>query len=207
MFRSAPGRGLALAAIAPLLLTGSVLALGDDAPNPLKELKESVRQLAKRAKSDGYSASVSIRGGTSVKADHHLRDVSISQDYQGDILGAVMHVPAMHVFRKADKGALFDGERWSMLQARKEGKELDRLFMFPLQVLSTALGKASDAEWLESTAPAPDPVVTEEKQGRTSVARKQTQDQVYHRMRLHLPNEVAVQVFTEVQNSGCLEGG
>ena len=198
---------LAAAFIAGTLCTGSAFAADEEAPNPLKELKSSVKELMKRSQKAGYSASVEIRGGTSKKANHEIETTSIYENYSGDIRNELMFVPSMQAYRVHDKGAVYDGERWAMLQARKEGKELDRLFMFPLRVLTTAMKNAEKVSWLESTEKPPEPTVTEKESGRTSVTRELTQEQIYHRMRVELPNEVAVQVFTDVQNSGCLGGG
>jgi hypothetical protein len=195
---------LSLAALA--FCAGPAWADDDQAPDPLKVLRIASKNLAQTAKKQGYTTSVEVEGGLSKTADHRLHMTTVRESYSGEIRGDVMHVPAMQVFRTSDKGALFDGVNWAALQARAEGKKLDRLFAFPIQLLATAVQKPESVEWLASTEEAP--VIEEEgTSGHTAVVKKRSQDQIYHRMRVQVPDEEALQYFVEVQNSGCLSGG
>ena len=186
-------------------VAGPALADEGKAPDPLKALKKVTKNLVKESKSEGYNAKLAVRGGLSRKADHQLHSTTVYADYQGDIRGNVMHVPEMQVFRTPNKGAVFDGVNWAMLQARAEGKQLDRLFAFPVQLLANAIKKPKKVEWLASTE---EPIVEEsEEVGHTSVEKKLTIEQQYHRLRVEVPDKEALQYFVEVQNSGCLDGG
>ena len=187
-------------------MAGPALANEGKAPDPLKALKKVTKNLVNESKKEGYNAKLAVRGGLSRKANHELYSTTVYADYQGDIRGNVMHVPEMQVFRTPNKGAVFDGVNWSMLQARAEGKQLDRLFAFPVHLLANAIKKPKSVEWLASTE-APIVEESEEQEGHTSVAKKLTVEQQYHRLRVEVPDKEALQYFVEVQNSGCLDGG
>ncbi len=189
------------------LCAGPAAADETKAPNPMKALKSVTLNLLKEAKTEGYRANLDVSGGLSKSADHSLSSTTVRENYQGDIRGNVMHVPSMKAFRTTSKGAVFDGSQWASLQGRVEGKKLDRLFAFPVQLLAKGLKNPKSIVWLPSTEEAPEPVIVEEKKGLTSVAKKLTQEQIYHRLRVEVPDKEALQYFVEVQNSGCLSGG
>lgn len=197
---------MALVSLAAVALAASSLAAADDAPDPLKVLKKAASNLAKESR-DGYAATLEVEGGLSKSTDHRL-DVmtTVQESYKGEIRREVMHVPAMNVFRTSQKGALSDGVQWYQLQALPEGKKLDRLFAFPVDLLAKAVAKPEKIEWLPSTEQAKE-TEEEESVGHTSVARQLTTEQLYHRIRVQVPDEEALQYFIEVQNSGCLSGG
>lgn len=195
---------------APVLLGCATLAWGaaslagdDQVPDPLKALQRVTKNLVTEGR-DGYSATCEVQGGLSKSANHEL-DVmtTVRESYRGEIRGDVMCVPAMNVFRTSDKGALSDGTQWFALQARPEGKKLDRLFAFPLRLLASATAKPEKIEWLESTEKAA-PTAEEEALGRTSVEKKLSQEQIYHRLRVQVPDEEALRYFVDVQNSGAI---
>jgi hypothetical protein len=191
--------------LALLALGAAALAADEQAPDPIQALKTATKNLAAESR-DGYGASCEVQGGISKSASHQL-DVmtTVRESYTGEIRGDIMHVPAMNVFRNSQKGALSDGVQWYALQARPEGKKLDRLFAFPIQLLSQASEKPEKIEWLASTESAT-PTEEERAEGGTAVAKQLTQDQLYHRLRVHVPDEVALKYFIEVQNSGALSG-
>lgn len=197
---------MALVATAVFAFVASPALADDEAPDPLKELRNAAKSLVKEAKREGYRADLQVEGGLSKKGDHSLYSMTVRENYRGDIRGNVMHVPEMKAYRTSSTGAISDGVQWYRLQSLAEGKKLDRLFAFPVQLLATALKKPEHVEWLESTEEAPE-VETEESEGHTSVVKKKTQNQIYHRMRVQVPDEEALQYFIEVQNSGCLSGG
>ncbi len=189
------------------LCVGNVAVAEEKAPDPLKVLKKATKNLVTQGKQSGYRANLEVEGGLSKTADHDLHMTTVRESYRGDIRGNVMHVPSMQVFRQSSKGAIFDGASWAALQARVEGKKLDRLFAFPVQLLSTAIKKPQAIEWLESTEK---PEVTESEErttGGTAVKKTLTTEQKYHRMLVTVPDKEALQYFVEVQNSGCLSGG
>jgi hypothetical protein len=188
-----------------LALGAGPLAADDTVPDPLKLLRTATKKLVEESKKSGYQAGCEVDGGLSKTADHKLHMTTVQERYQGEILGDVMHVPSMKVFRTSSKGALSDGTQWYSLQALPEGKKLDRLFAFPVKLLTTALTKPERIEWLASTEK---PETSEETiEGNTSVEKQLTTEQKYHRMRVQVPDEEALTYFTEVVNSGCLSGG
>jgi hypothetical protein len=213
---SGPSEGVSMArkicAVAVLALgllaysAGPGFADDDKAPDPLKVLRKAAKNLVDEAKKSGYQAGCEVAGGLSKTGDHKLHMTTVQESYTGEILGDIMRVPAMNVYRTTSKGALFNGEQWYQLQALPEGKKLDRLFAFPLRLMTTALTKPERIEWLPSTE-TPEVVEEEVEAGRTTVEKQLTQEQLYHRMRVQVPDEEALQYFTEVQNSGCLSGG
>jgi len=169
-------------------------------------LRKATRNLVEEARKSGYQAGCEVSGGLSKTEDHKLHMTTVQETYTGEILGDIMRVPEMNVYRTSSKGALNDGTQWYALQALPQGKKLDRLFAFPVKLLTDALTKPERIEWLPSTETA-EPVEEETASGHTSVAKQLTQEQLYHRMRVQIPDEEAIQYFTEVQNSGCLSGG
>lgn len=177
----------------------------DPAPDPMKLLRKATKNLVEEARKSGYRAGCEVAGGLSKTDDHKLHTTTVQESYQGDILGDVMHVPALNVYRTSAKGALHDGTQWYALQSLPQGKKLDRLFAFPVRLLTSALSKPERVEWLPSTEKAE--VSEEEIEGNTSVEKKLTVEQQYHRMRVQIPDEEALVYFTEVVNSGCLSGG
>jgi hypothetical protein len=193
---------LGIPCLAALAFCAASFAADDPAPDPLKALKNATKNLAMEAR-QGYAASCDVEGGLSKSADHAL-DVmtTVRESYEGEIRGDVMHVPSMKVFRTSGKGALSDGVQWYALQARPEGKKLDRLFAFPVHILAEASEKPMKIEWLAST----ERVTEDSTEGNTSVAKQLTKEQLYHRLRVEVPDEVALRHFIEVQNSGALSG-
>ena len=191
------------------LCAGPVAADEAKAPDPMKVLKSVTKNLVKEARKEGYRATLNVEGGISKAADHSLWNTTVREAYEGDIRGNVMHVPGMQVFRTSQKGAVFDGTQWAALQARADGKKLDRLFAFPVQLLSKGLKNPKKVTWLESTEEPEEVIEEEEDRGLTSVAKRQTltREQMYHRLRVEIPDKEALQYFVEVQNSGCLSGG
>jgi len=169
-------------------------------------LKKATKNLVDEARKSGYQAGCEVAGGLSKTEDHKLHMTTVQETYKGEILGDIMHVPSMNVYRTSSKGALHNGEQWYALQALPEGKKLDRLFSFPVRLLTTALTKPERVEWLPSTEKG-ETVEEEVQAGHTSVAKQLTTEQLYHRMRVQVPDEEALQYFTEVTNSGCLSGG
>jgi hypothetical protein len=197
---------LGILALGMLAYCASPAFADDAAPDPLKVLRKATKNLVDEARKTGYQAGCEVAGGLSKTADHKLHMTTVQETYTGEILGDIMHVPSMNVYRTSSKGALNNGAQWFSLQALPEGKKLDRLFAFPVRLLTTALTKPERVEWLPSTEQAE--VVEEEVEaGNTSVTKQLTQEQLYHRMRVQVPDEEALQYFTEVQNSGCLSGG
>ncbi|MDE0960183.1 MAG: hypothetical protein OSB09_05325 [Planctomycetota bacterium] len=192
------------------LLAGVGLQAADSreekAPDPAKALRKLSKDFLRLSSKNGYSAHLVIAGGMANSSDHQIIDQAVSEDYFGLVRGPLMHMPEQKIFRTLDKGAQFDGDIWRVLQSTADGKKLDRLFTFPERLLAEASLKSHKIEWLESTVK-PRKVKREAPRGRTAVGSSEAEEKVYHRLRVTLPEKMALQYFIEVQNSGCLSGG
>ena len=177
----------------------------DRAPDPVKAVRKAAKDFLRLTLKKGYSTSVSIAGGMAASSDHKILDQAVEEDYSGLVRGMLMHMPEDKIFRTIDKGALFDGDIWRVLQSTAEGKKLDRLFAFPERLLSEAARKHQKVEWLASKEK-PSEEVREGTTGKTTVAGRE-ENRLYHRLRVTLPEKTALKYFIEVQNSGCLSGG
>jgi hypothetical protein len=194
----------------------AALAIGAasaDPPDPLEAVQSAARTLNARAR-EGYAVLCEVQGGLSKSADHQLDVViTVNERYEGLVRGKVMRVAAMEVFRTEEKGAIRSGERWLSLVSVQSGKKLERLFPFSPRLLARALERPARITWVESAAPvepagAPDGpgeggAIGGGGGGNTSVARKSPPS----RVRIDLPEEDALRVFSEMQSSGCLPGG
>ncbi len=195
-----------------MLLAGIGLQAADppsegSAPDPTKALRSVSKDFLRLSSKSGYSTRLVIAGGMANSKDHKIIDQAVSEDYFGLVRGPLMHMPEQKIFRTLDKGAQLDGDLWRVLQSTAEGKKLDRLFSFPERLLKHATAKGSKVEWLESKV-GPRKVKRETPRSGTAVGGSSEEDQkVYHRLRVTLPDKVALQYFIEVQNSGCLSGG
>lgn len=179
---------------------------GEKAPDPAKALRKVSKDFLRHSSKSGYSAHLVIEGGMANSSDHKIIDQAVSEDYFGLIRGPLMHMPEQQIFRTLDKGAQFDGDIWRVLQSTADGKKLDRLFTFPERLLADASSRGSKVQWLESTVK-PRKVKREVPLGGTAVGSSEQEEMVYHRLRVTLPDKMALQYFIEVQNSGCLSGG
>ncbi len=198
--------------LAVLLLAGIGLQAADppsdgSAPDPIKALRSVSKDFLRLSSKSGYSTRLVIAGGMANSKDHKIIDQAVSEDYFGLVRGRLMHMPEQKIFRTLDKGAQLDGDLWRVLQSTADGKKLDRLFSFPERLLMHATVKGNKVEWLESKV-GPRKVKRETPRSGTAVGGSSEEDQkVYHRLRVTLPEKVALQYFIEVQNSGCLSGG
>ena len=198
--------------LAVLLLAGIGLQAADppsdgSAPDPIKALRSVNKDFLRLSSKSGYSTRLVIAGGMANSKDHKIIDQAVSEDYFGLVRGRLMHMPEQKIFRTLDKGAQLDGDLWRVLQSTADGKKLDRLFSFPERVLMDATTKGKKVEWLESKA-GPRKVKRETPRSGTAVGGSSEEEQkIYHRLRVTLPEKVALQYFIEVQNSGCLSGG
>jgi pSer/pThr/pTyr-binding forkhead associated (FHA) protein len=165
------------------------------------EVKEGVLQRSKYLQFSGDLSRI-LQGEEGLDK---LLDQAVEEDYSGLVRGMLMHMPEDKIFRTTDKGALFDGDIWRVLQSTAEGKKLDRLFTFPERLLSEAAKKPQKVEWLASKEK-PSEEVREGATGKTAVAGRE-ESRLYHRLSVTLPEKTALKYFIEVQNSGCLSGG
>ncbi|MGE4620488.1 MAG: hypothetical protein AAEJ04_11835 [Planctomycetota bacterium] len=195
---------LAIGLVSTVVVSGSEIA--DTAPDPVKAVRSIAKDFIKLAAKVGYSTQLTIAGGMAKSNDHQIVDQAVSEDYSGLVRGPLMHMPEAQIFRTTDKGALFDGEIWRVLQSTADGKKLDRLFTFPERLLAEAAQRPQKVEWLDSEDQKPKPETSDEPRGKTGVADRES-DRDYNKLRVTLSDKTALQYFIEVQNSGCLSGG
>ncbi|MFQ5654991.1 MAG: hypothetical protein ACE5GW_09700 [Planctomycetota bacterium] len=202
MFRRRLVAGLLAVGLA-VTFSGFASAEEKKTPKPLKVLKKVTRNLAKTRT---YRASCEVQGGLSKTKDHQISQMTVRESYQADIYkNNLMYVPELKAYRTSSKGAIYDAttKRWYNTLSLPTGKKLERLFAFPLKILQEASTKPEQIEWLAS--PDDEEEVVEESEGRTAVVRKV--HRIPHRMRVRVSDKIALERFTEVQNSGCLSGG
>jgi len=196
--------------LSAVMLAGVGLQASDsreeNAPDPAKALRKVCKDFLRHSSKSGYSAHLVIAGGMANSSDHKIIDQAVSEDYFGLVRGPLMHMPEQQIFRTLDKGAQFDGDIWRVLQSTADGKKLDRLFTFPERLLADASSRGNKVQWLESTVK-PRKVKRAVPLGGTAVGSSEQEEMVYHRLRVTLPDKMALQYFIEVQNSGCLSGG
>jgi hypothetical protein len=188
--------------------------------------------LAAKKLSDATSYEVALRveGGLSNNAEHRLDSVTVRQSYRGGVYrNEMMHVPQMKVYRTARKGVYATGR--SLLSDR-EGVLMDRLFSFPLDIVSKASKNAKQAQWVRK------PVAEErsgvidlsdddedsaegesvkepdagKKPGSRTVVVKPNQKTASAApmprfVRVEAPPKEAVEHFVTVEKSGCFGGG
>lgn len=227
LFLALAAVGLAALPLAP--------GLSDDAgraarpPHPGRKLAEAFKNLQK-AKS--YKVAVAIVGGISDNQDHKVAQVTVREQYDGEVhrtsAGNLMHVPAPKAFRLLErkKGAILADGGWKSILADRAGVRLDRLFSFPEELSRRAMKYASSAEWLtEGTASgnsakaedsevadggdAPKSGSGDQPEGKTEVAPdgKQGKAKLPRIVRVEAPTKEALSHFIEVQNSGCMSVG
>jgi len=177
---------------------------------PATALKRAVRALAKQK---SFRATLECQGGlsdkpTRLKCSKRL----VRRDYDAAVFRPVMKIesPQAFVLYGTHKGAIHKG-MWRGLLSTKKGREIPKLFRAPEIVLATAARYAKKTGvWL------PDGVDTKtwkrQKPGKAgaTVSRAEAEEgetRVPTRLRVFGPATVATKLITEVQNSGCLDGG
>ncbi|MHC4831110.1 MAG: hypothetical protein ACYTFT_12280 [Planctomycetota bacterium] len=186
----------------------------NDLPTPAEALKQAVKALAK-AKS--FDMLVEARGGLAKDAKQlTCSSALVTREFSTGVVRPLMKVsePESYLVLGRTKGAtLFEGN-WRSVMAGPKAREIPKLVKAPELVLATALKYAKkDGFWLAEGAQ----VETWSKPGEDdtdgrTVARGGAEDEEGTRMRptrLRVigPASQAIKITTEVQNSGCLDGG
>ena len=197
---------------------------------PVQALGIAIKALAK---AESYKVGVDIEGGLSDRPDHEVTETTVREAYEGEVFGALMHVPnvdskvltGLKAFRVRNtrKGVAYIDGAWRNILSHKETTLLDRLFAFPEVLLDRALVNGAKAEWVKdeeeeksaeeagddaeakkAAEEAPKPA-----SGKTAVLKKKPADEgpQPHIVRVEVPPKEALTYFTEVQNSGCMSGG
>lgn len=201
------------------LLAPQAFAKGKS-PSPKDALKTAIKALAKQKT---FAMDVSISGGLAKDAKQlTCATPLVTRSYSTAIQRPLMKVsaPESYVFMGRPKGAtLFQGQ-WRSLMAGPKAREIPKLVKTPEAILAVALkyakktgvwldegaetdtwskrNKAEDRGEKSRTTARSTESETEEASGET---RRPT------RLRVIGPASVAIKITTEVQNSGCLDGG
>jgi hypothetical protein len=208
-----PGRtAMSTARWATALLTVALVlpfvarAADDDAtPAPVKHenaKKILTQSVAKLEKTKSYAVKLDVTGGISQAKDHQISETTVRETYEASLFRGLMYLPKLSAYRTAKAGAIGAGGEYQQILASKEGAKVDRLFRFPLEIMSEAAASGTKFEWLDGGERIVDDGAAEG--GHTKVVRKEYV--APSRMRIEVPEQVAIQRFTTIQNSGALSG-
>ena len=188
-------------------------ANADESPDARKTFVELQKQFARQLESRGAEFTCFVKGGLSRSEDHEIWMHQVYEEHRGTVLGNLMTIPEIHVFRTPKKGALRVAATWVPLVSTPAGKRLDKIIHFPAEILRRALREGlGSVEWapvpeikeVELDHPdfaEPDDLVEEG----TAVAEKNPQ-YLHDRLKMRLSQKTAVEYFNDVQKSGCLGG-
>ncbi len=219
-----------LIAIAALLMASTVEAgdgkSGAKPPTPRKALLDAAKKLLK---SKNYRAAVSIEGGISNSEDHSLSERSVTESYEGEIFGPLMHMPRQKAYRLTKRGVAYIDGAWRNILSDRGTARMERLFMFPEIVLKRALVHSRTARWLDEKSDGQDdgeesPESGKEEriekksdtkksssptQARRTVEENKNEDMTAWPTvaRIDVPPKEALKYFIEAQNSGCMSAG
>jgi hypothetical protein len=178
------------------------------------------------AQEQSYRFTASVRGGKAKGDDHPLVDVTVDQAYTADVTGKLcaLTTPCQAFRLRADagKGAVREGTRWMAILATDDGRKAARLCPGPEATLARALRWKQKAEWVapagapQPSAPAEEGALEEGGQEQPSAGTREggkggpaeaPSQPTPHHIRIEGPAQVAVEVFTEITNSGCFSAG
>ena len=206
---------------APLLsaLYGGVLndPIGKDSnssPSAKKTFEKIHKNFRSLSEAEGVDFRCFVKGGLSRAEDHQIWMHQIYEEHRGSILGHLMHIPEVNVFRTSKKGALKESGNWVPLVSTPAGKRLDKVVHFPMELFRRAVREgigtiswAPEPKDKEVELDHPDFAEPEElpEEGRTSVKNKEPEF-LHNRLTVRLSQKTAVEFFNDVQKSGCLGG-
>jgi len=203
-----------LAPVVIFLIFGVAPAHADDTPDARKAFVEIQKQFARQLQTQGAGFSCFVKGGLSRSADHEIWMHQVYEEHKGTVLGDLMSIPEIPVFRTPKKGALRESANWVPLISTPAGKRLDKILHFPAELLRRAQREGlASARWVPVPEPKeveldhpdfaePDDLIEE---GGTAVAEKKPEF-LHNRLTMRLSQKTAVEYFNDVQKSGCLGG-
>ena len=185
-----------------------------DAPDSARSLRDAVVKLKAASQRKGYQMHCNVWGGLSNKADHKVWMHQVYEEHQGQVLGQLMHLPELSIYRNRERGAIFIDEQWKPMISDPAGHRVQRIIAFPGQVLFDALSSKKKVEWIEPSEliDIDDPDYSEPmdaplepgEAGDTAVVEKKQPS--YRRVKVEVSEKVAVRYFNQIQNSGLLGG-
>ncbi|MFN0057680.1 MAG: hypothetical protein ACKVX7_04415 [Planctomycetota bacterium] len=187
---------LALCLTVPLVFANDTDSTAAKLESAKKVLAQSV---AKLAKTKSLAVKLDVQGGISQSKDHALSETTVRESYEASIYKGIMHLPKQSAYRTAKAGAISaGGGNYQQILASKEGAKIDRLFGFPLEILSEAANTGLQFEWMDGG----ERIVEEGGEGKTGVLKKERLAPT--RMRVEVPEKVGLDRFTKIQNSGAI---
>ncbi len=222
--------GLGLSLLSLALIVAPALIAGDTdkpnkVPNPRDALAKATNYLEKATAKSCYNVVCNVQGGISKSKDHAVAAASVGVTYDADVYRGLMKLNGDYdAYKTPEKGAIRKKGKdfWQDLHGVvPEGQFLERLLHFPHTVLGQALEKPEKFEWLwvgdeldvEEESTDEESTESDEPESKTGVAKggkKEVADDwkgMPHKMRVTLKPEIALEMFTESQNSGCFGGG
>jgi hypothetical protein len=198
-----------------IALTGSVIAADkDDAKVKVPKAKTVLGKVVKNlVKAKSFNVTCDVLGGMSKTADHAVSQVTVTQNYQGEVYRSLLHVPAHNAIRtnKRGSGAIRTGGNWVRLLSVRSGALMDGLFLTPQNLVAPILKSAKKIEWIyvgdEKDIVEEAPAKKGEKGSTAVVDDKQAFKGMPHVIRVELREKVSIDQFIAVQNSGCMGGG
>lgn len=185
-----------------------------DAPDSARSLRDAVVKLEAACRRNGYQMQCNVWGGLSNKADHKVWMHQVYEEHEGQVLGALMYLPGLSIYRNRERGAMFIDEQWKPMISDPAGHRVQRIIAFPGQVLFDALSSKKKVEWIEPSKliDSDDPDYIEPmdaplepgEAGDTAVVEKKQPS--YRRVKVEVSEKVAVRYFNQIQNSGLLGG-
>jgi hypothetical protein len=181
---------------------------GDDSEAPVKhenpkKVLNSV--VSKLNKTKGYEVKLDVSGGISQSKNHEISELTVRESYEAKLVRDLMHVPSKGAYRTPEKGAIGAGGDYQQILATPDGARLDRLFRFPKEILAEAAASGMSFEWLDGGMVETTTDDEEEGDARTKVTQKKYVAPT--RMRVEVPEQVAITRFVTIENSGCMSGG
>jgi len=183
-------------------------------PNAKKSYEEVSSKFLQQLEQAGVAFNCFVKGGLSRSEDHEIWMHQVYEEHQGSILGNLMVIPELDVYRTPKKGALRNAGNWVPLVSTPAGKRLEKVLHFPAELFRRGL-----REGIGTVAWAPVPVVKEVELdhpdfaepdesvvGGGTAVKEMEPEYLFDRLKLRLAQKSAVEFFNDVQKSGCLGG-
>ena len=182
-------------------------------PDPKRTLADLEKRFSRQMETKGLGFSCFVKGGLSRSGDHEIWMHQVYEEHRGTILGNLMTIPEINVYRTPSKGALRDSGSWVPLISTPAGKRLDKVVHFPAELMKRAMREGlGNVEWApvpevkEVELDHPDFAEPEEPLEEGTVVVKKKPEVLHDRLRMRLSAKTAVEYFNDVQKSVCLGG-
>ncbi len=188
---------LAACCLLGLALPAGLLA--DEKPS--KALKRVIKTTAKAG---NYELETQIRGGLAQGEDHQINSLVVSASYTTEHFKNLVHFSApFEGFQMAgaNGGASLQEGQWKTLNGCDEGRKANKLFKSLEEVLVDIKKLSKTAEWVDAELAGP------QQQHLESGTVSDAELPVLRHLRVYGPTKMAVEKFSEIQQSGCFGAG